>query len=63
MCFNNKFSKRKEKAKKRIWKNINIFNLKEFIGIIIAMSILHENYWKDDSNICTPRISDIMIYS
>ena len=39
---NNKFSKSKSKKhKKRIWKNINIFDLKAFIGIIIAMGIIH----------------------
>ena len=65
---NNKFSKSKaQKQKKRIWKNINIFDLKAFIGIIIAMGIIHKNliedYWNDDSIFCTPGISDIMKYS
>ncbi len=65
---NNKFSKSKaKKQKKRIWKNINIFDLKAFIGIIIAMGIIHKNviedYWNDDSIFSTPGISDIMTYS
>ena len=57
----------KVKQKKRICKNINIFNSKAFIGIIIAMGIIHKNviedYWNDDIIFCTPGISDIMTYS
>ena len=65
---NNKFSKNKVKNKKKEYGKINIFDLKAFIGIIIAMGIIHKNviqdYWNDDSSIfCTPGISDIMIYS
>ena len=44
-----------QKNKKRIWKNINIYDLKTFISIIIAMGILHKNviedYWNDDNSI------------
>ena len=48
-----------------IWENINICDLKAFIGIVIAMIIIHKNviedYWNDDNSIfCTTRISDIM---
>ena len=66
---NNKFSKSKaKKQKKRIWKNINICDLKVFIDIVIAMGIIHKNviedYWNDDNTIfCTTGISDIMPYS
>ena len=57
-----------EVKKKRIWKNINICDLKVFIGIVIAMGIIHkyviEDYWNDDNTIfCTTGISDIMPYS
>lgn len=41
-------------------KNINIFDLKTFIGIIKAMGIIHktviEDYWNNDSSIfCIPK--------
>ena len=57
-----------EVKKKRIWKNINICDLKAIIDTVIAMGIIHKNviedYRNDDNTIfCTTRISDIMPHS